>query len=294
MASAGQRGAQLGQATSTAKLAAPSSRSQHGFRGCVGSLRCGFVVVTSRRLPQARQPRRGTLTPKVSAAAASLPFIPPGLTIQELLATAIGYSVFVGACVRSMPQIIVMLQQRSAEGLALTSVVNELLCYTIVLAYNYSKAYPFNTYGEAAALWLQDVFIIMLIYKYRDFPAYVWAGSVLALALGSVYLFSGACPAEVLSALQLATLFVMALGSSIPQIWLNIQRGNSGVLSPITCGLNVAGCIARMYTTLVLTKDTLLLVSCATQGVLHCILLYQTIETMRMKATQAPSPSGTG
>ena len=47
---------------------------------------------------------------------------------------------------------------------------------------------------------------------------------------------------------------MISLGGRIPQIVLNHQRGNSGELSLISCGLNVLGCIARAFTTIVLTK----------------------------------------
>lgn len=40
----------------------------------------------------------------------------------------------------------------------------------------------------------------------------------------------------------------------MPQIIMNVRNGHSGQLSPITCGMNTAGCFARMFTTLVLTQ----------------------------------------
>jgi hypothetical protein len=61
---------------------------------------------------------------------------------------------------------------------------------------------------------------------------------------------------QVLSALQLSTIVVMAVGARLPQIWLNVKRGNAGVLSPLTCLLNVAGCVVRVFTTAVLTVRT--------------------------------------
>ena len=40
----------------------------------------------------------------------------------------------------------------------------------------------------------------------------------------------------------------------MPQIVMNVRKGGSGQLSITTCGMNVAGCFARMFTTLVLTQ----------------------------------------
>lgn len=56
---------------------------------------------------------------------------------------------------------------------------------------------------------------------------------------------------QLLGQLQLSTIVVMAVGARLPQIWLNIQRGNAGVLSVATCVLNVTGCVIRIFTTLV-------------------------------------------
>lgn len=58
---------------------------------------------------------------------------------------------------------------------------------------------------------------------------------------------------QVLGWLQMSTIVVMAVGARMPQIWLNWRRGNAGVLSVATCCLNVAGCVVRIFTTVVLT-----------------------------------------
>ena len=54
--------------------------------------------------------------------------------------------------------------------------------------------------------------------------------------------------------LQASTVAIISLGGRVPQIWMNYQRGNSGELSIATCVLNLAGNLARIFTTLVLTK----------------------------------------
>lgn len=75
----------------------------------------------------------------------------------------------------------------------------------------------------------------------------------------------------------------MALGSRLPQIVLNIRRGNAGVLSVMTCLLNVAGNTARIFTTIVLTGDMLLMAGYLSQGTLNTILLCQSVGTARQK-----------
>ena len=53
-----------------------------------------------------------------------------------------GYAVLVGACFRSVPQILRILRARSAEGVSLTSNVAELLAYSITIAYNLRRGAP--------------------------------------------------------------------------------------------------------------------------------------------------------
>ena len=60
-------------------------------------------------------------------------------------------------------------------------------------------------------------------------------------------------PATV-AVLQASTILIISFGGRIPQIVMNHQRGDSGELSLLTSLLNVLGCVARIFTTLVLTK----------------------------------------
>jgi len=73
----------------------------------------------------------------------------------------------------------------------------------------------------------------------------------------------------------------MALGGRLPQIILNFQRGNSGELSGVSTGLSVAGNLARVFTTLTLVGDPLILATASSQLVLNSIVLYQVLDTAR-------------
>lgn len=64
------------------------------------------------------------------------------------------------------------------------------------------------------------------------------------------------------AALQASTVAMVSLGGRVPQIWMNYQRGNSGELSVTTCMLNLTGSVARVFTTLVLTKVSLCIRIC--------------------------------
>ena len=57
-----------------------------------------------------------------------------------------------------------------------------------------------------------------------------------------------------LAGLQAATIPLIALGGRVPQIVMNWKRGNAGNLSLLTALMNVAGCLARAFTSVVLTQ----------------------------------------
>jgi len=65
-------------------------------------------------------------------------------------------------------------------------------------------------------------------------------------------------PPWALSTLQLAAT-ISVTGALIPQLLLNARRRSSGGWSPLTAGLSAAGNAVRIFTTLQLTQDPLLL-----------------------------------
>ncbi len=118
-------------------------------------------------------------TPRTCSAAATAVVPPIGAEPgwNALLAVILGYCIMVGSCFRSMPQIVKVLarimssccpvrvhfnpvpptlppsltpcvqilRNGSVQGLSLTSIVVELSCYSVILAYHWHHAYPFNT-----------------------------------------------------------------------------------------------------------------------------------------------------
>jgi mannose-P-dolichol utilization defect protein 1 len=84
------------------------------------------------------------------------------------------------------------------------------------------------------------------------------------LAVGA-WVFGGGCPPHMLTALQAGSVVLLALGGRLPQILLNLRRGDSGELSLISCGLSLAGNLARMFTTLTLVGDPIILAAATTQ-----------------------------
>ena len=84
----------------------------------------------------------------------------------------------------------------------------------------------------------------------------------------------------------------MSFGARIPQIFLNFRRGSSGELSGASTGLSVAGNLARVFTTIALVGDPLILVTAASQLVLNSMLLYQIMDTARREKAVVIAAAG--
>ncbi|KAK9800256.1 hypothetical protein WJX73_008298 [Symbiochloris irregularis] len=205
-------------------------------------------------------------------------------SLNAVLAKLTGYCVLAGACFRSIPQILRIERTKSVQGLSESANLFEFVAYTIMLAYNYRLNYAFNTYGEIVACWLQDIVLAGQIVHYSRKPGLREFAMVGAFAVAFWALMSGFCNLQILTYLQASTIGIISLGGRMPQIIMNVRNGHSGQLSPITCGMNTAGCFARMFTTLVLTQDMLNFWGTAVQAVLNGTLLLQCIQTARMPA----------
>lgn len=175
----------------------------------------------------------------------------------------------------------------SVAGLSTTSFLSELAAYIITVAYNMRFQYPFSTWGDTFMSALQHAILVGLIFHHnRGIKTASKVTAVAVAAAGCAFLFSGACSVATLKLLQALSMALLALGGRLPQILLNIRRGNSGELSMISCGLSVAGNVARVFTTLTLVGDPIILATAASQLVLNSVLLWQTLNTARQ--TQAP------
>lgn len=164
----------------------------------------------------------------------------------------------------------------SARGLSLTAYVLETVAYAITLAYNYRNDFPFSTYGENFFLTIQNAIITLLIIYYpqtRLTRAQPPIGRVvltaIAMAVASVALVG--VPETTLSFLQLATLPI-SLFSKLPQIMQNHRAQSTGQLSAFAVFAQIAGCLARLFTTATEVGDSLITAGFALALVLNLIL----------------------
>jgi hypothetical protein len=131
-----------------------------------------------------------------------------------------------------------------------------------------------SRYPLSAACRAQSGAILLLV-AHLQRRLHMWpfaAGAAAYVAL----LAAGAAglPDVALSALQLVAT-VSVTGALLPQLWLNARRRSSGGWSPVTAGLSAAGNALRVFTTLQLTRDALLLAGFLAGFTVNAVLLAQ-------------------
>lgn len=173
------------------------------------------------------------------------------------------------------PMIVQVIKSRSGDGLSATAWALSVLGFGGALCYQASCGYPVSTYGELIALTLQSVALIslILVYDQKVQPAVIAAG-LAAFGTICVALVKHA-PKYVLKALQAVSAAMLTL-AIIPQVALNFQTGTCG-WSKYSAMLSTCGNAIRVFTTLQVTKDKLVLVGFMGGLTLNGILLTQTL-----------------
>lgn len=130
----------------------------------------------------------------------------------------------------------------------------------------------------------QQAAIVGLVFHYNGSTTKrTKVATTVGVLAACAFLFSGICSDSVLRWLQGFSALLLSFGGRLPQIVLNWRRGNSGELSAASTGLSVLGNMARVFTTIVLVKDPIILATAATQLVLNSFLLVQIFDTARQE-----------
>ena len=231
---------------------------------------CG-IATPRRMLPRRVKPTREETLPLHTQKAVATR---GGGDARDVAARALGYCIGAGSTILFAPIVYTLATQKSADGLSLSTFTLSLCGYSCSAAYNYKKGHALSTYVESVLLAVQCAVIsfVCALLKGIDVGR-VMLGSV-AYAGAALLLLLGSPPPRLLAVLQVwATSLLMI--SLIPQLYLNYSRKEPGQYSPVTAGLSVLGNSIRIFTTLTLTKDPLLLLGFALGLSLNAALLGQ-------------------
>mgnify|MGYP001173796534 CR=1 FL=1 len=187
----------------------------------------------------------------------------------------VGGAMLVGSTAVKAPQIARILRSRSALGIAPSSLRLETLTNASQCAYHSRLGYPLETYGENAALLIQNLVCISLLHRYSPSRGRLsrWARDVAAFA----------CVCAAVSRLHSAAMPLLSLintpliiAANCAQIRLNIASGSTGELALLTVLLRWAGALVRVFTTLSqLGADVFVLLNHSLGLLLTSLLLWQ-------------------
>lgn len=188
----------------------------------------------------------------------------------------LGYGIVAGSIFVKVPQILKLLANRSGAGINIFSVFLELTAITLNLSYSFVKGFPFSSWGDVSFLAIQTAVIAALVLHYN--------GSIvkavlflLSYLICSFVLMGGPTSVDVLWSLQVLNIPILVAGK-LSQAYTNYSNGNTGQLSAITCFMLFFGSLARVFTSIQETGDSLIIttyiVSTLSNGVIVSQLLY--------------------
>lgn len=150
--------------------------------------------------------------------------------LKFAVSKGLGIGIIAASSIVKVPQILKLLNSRSAEGVSFLSYLLETSAYLISLAYNFRNGFPFSTYGETALILGQNVIISVLVLNFSGRASYA-AVFVAALAGSIGLLFAeNVLDMQALSYLQ-AGAGLLGVASKLPQIATIFQQGGTGQLS---------------------------------------------------------------
>lgn len=212
---------------------------------------------------------------------------------KSLLSTALSCVLIAGSLGVKVPQILKILNGKSAEGLNLFSIFLDLFAITFNLSYSFVKGFPFTAWGDVSFLALQTVIIACLVLTYNG-------GITKAFVFLTVYaticyvLMGGTAPIEFLWSMQGLNIPIMVLGK-LSQAWTNFQNGSTGQLSVVTCYALFFGSLARIFTSIQETGDKMMIITYCFSFVSNGVLVAQCIyywNVEKPKVTSKPVKVG--
>ncbi|GAB0134038.1 hypothetical protein EsDP_00002424 [Epichloe bromicola] len=208
--------------------------------------------------------------------------------IKYAVSKGLGIGIIAASSIVKVPQILKLVNSRSAEGVSFLSYLLETSAYLITLAYNVRNGFPFSTFGETALILGQNVIISVLVLNYSG-RAGTAAVLIAALAGSLAVLFAeNVLDRKALSYLQ-AGAGLLGVASKLPQIVAIYQQGGTGQLSAFAVFNYLAGSLSRIFTTLQEVDDELILYGFISGFLLNAILALQMIYYWN-----APSPKAQG
>ncbi|KAL1495150.1 hypothetical protein AB1Y20_017015 [Prymnesium parvum] len=193
------------------------------------------------------------------------------------LASALGWIVSLGSAAVYSPIAFRLLTTHEAEGLAIQTWLLSTVGFGAALVYPLRHRYPLSSYAEYVCLATQSALLLLCVAVYGGHATPLAACAGLSALLGIGAVGAALVPLRFTKIIQESrgAGSTLLIGSILPQITKNFRRRSGGGWSPISSALSASGAAIRVFTTIQLTGDRLLLVSFLIGAILNSILTAQ-------------------
>ncbi|XP_008326497.1 mannose-P-dolichol utilization defect 1b [Cynoglossus semilaevis] len=195
--------------------------------------------------------------------------------LKIVLSKGLGIGIILGSVLVKLPQILKVIGAKSATGLSFHSVLLELLAITGTMAYSITYKFPFSAWGEALFLMLQTVTIGFLILHYGGKTSRGLLFLVIYFGLVLLVL-SPATPLSVVTFMQASNMPAIIISRLIQSV-TNYRNGHTGQLSAVTVFLLFAGSLARIFTSIQETGDSLMALTYVISSSCNAVIALQVL-----------------
>ena len=198
-----------------------------------------------------------------------------GLT-QQQIASVFGWCISAGSALLYSPILYDVLRKKSAMGLSPVTWVLQTVGSAGMVVYPLKSKYPLSTYFEFITLSVQSAAIFVALAAYGDVLTASQALQLLAAVAGMVAYLVVAAPMKLVKSVQAASIAIMTV-SLLPQVARNFKMKSTGGWSPLSAFFATLGNAIRIFTTLSLTQDNLILAGFFVGTALNGLLLASTL-----------------
>lgn len=172
-----------------------------------------------------------------------------------------------------MPQIVKILNAKSAKGISLFSVLVDLFAITCHMSYSFVSGFPFSAWGDTSFLAIQTAIIAVLVFHFggSTAKAALFAVSYCVICYISM---GGFTPRDLLLLVQGFNIPILLVGK-LSQALVNYRNGSTGQLSAVTCFMLFFGSMARIFTSIQETGDTMMIITYVASTSANAVIVAQ-------------------
>ncbi|KAI6205819.1 Mannose-P-dolichol utilization defect 1 protein-like protein [Aphelenchoides besseyi] len=193
--------------------------------------------------------------------------------LRAVVSRLLGFGITAGSAFLLLPQILKIHNARSGQGISLAAQLLALLGAGAICAYSYEKQFVFSQWGDSLLVFIQTTMIVMQILYYSPYTSYTFAFMAFIWMLSTAVAYH-VVPFYMIQALQTAVIPITIASKGI-QISTNFRNKSTGQLAFISVLLQFGGCVARIFTSVQETGDTLVIFTYVFAALLNGVIFLQ-------------------